>query len=164
MNFMQEKVYYLLGISEIYQCIQSTFSFHTEQFTNMKCCAMCYEHDKKKFIVTHLHQVLWTSCFMVHPTCIKLPVILRLAKEYAIKGPVNFMKMIYRSDMSKIYANASHNHHFTSYHTESKLKTPGLTSRYFRSTTHGTQATNQQIKCIMMITFFTHLKGKRAHL
>ena len=43
-------------------------------------------------------------------------------------------------------------------------KTPGSTSRYFRPTTHGTQATNQRSKHIMLITFFTHLDGKRAHL
>ena len=66
------------------------------------------------------------SCFMVHPTCIKLPVILRLAKEYAITMLVIFMKMIYRSDMSKIYAGASYNHHFTAYHTERKNKNPRL--------------------------------------
>ena len=45
-----------------------------------------------------------------------------------------------------------------------KIKAPGLTSRYFRPTAHGTQATNQRSKYIMLITFFTHLDGKRAHL
>ena len=45
-----------------------------------------------------------------------------------------------------------------------QIKTPGLTSRYFRPTAHGTQATNQRSKYIMLITFFTHLDGKRAHL
>ena len=62
------------------------------------------------------------SCFMIYPTCIKLLVILRLVRKYAITRLVIFMKMIYRSDMSKIYAGASYNHHFTAYHTERKIK------------------------------------------
>ena len=101
---------------------------------------------------------------MVYLTCIKLSVILRLARKIHYYKACHFMKMIYRSDMSKIYADASYNRHFSSYHTERKIKTPGLTSRYFRSTAHGTQTTNQRSKRIMMITFFTHLDGERAHL
>jgi len=66
------------------------------------------------------------SCFMIYPTCIKLSVILRLARKYAITRLVILMKLIYRSDMSKIYADASYNHHFTAYHTERKNKSPRL--------------------------------------
>ena len=66
------------------------------------------------------------SCSMVYLTCIKLSVILRLARYYAITRLVILIKMIYRSDMSKIYADASYNHHFTSYHTERKNKNPRL--------------------------------------
>ena len=99
------------------QACKQTLSFHTEQFTNMKCCAMCYEHDKKKF-VAHLHRVLWMSFSMIYLTCIKLSVILRLARNYAITRLVILMKMIYRSNMSKIYADASYNHHFTAYHMQ----------------------------------------------
>ena len=71
------------------------------------------------FIVAHLHQVLWMSCSMIYLTCIKLSVILRLVKKnYAITRLVILMKMIYRNDMSKIYADASYDHHFTAYHMQ----------------------------------------------
>ena len=66
------------------------------------------------------------SCSMIYLTCIKLSVILRLARYYAITRLVILIKMIYRSDMSKISANASYNHHSTAYHTERKNKNSRL--------------------------------------
>ena len=101
---------------------------------------------------------------MIHPTCIKLSVILRLAKEYAITRLVIFMKMIYRSDMSKIYADASYNHHSTAYHKERKNKNPGLTSRHFRPTAHGTQATKTAEQTHHEDNLLHPPRRERAHL
>ena len=124
------------------------------------------------FIVAHLHQVLWMSCSMIYLTCIKLSVILRLAKNYAITRLVILMKMIYRSDMSKIYADIIQSSLHSLSHAKRRTSQPqawpidASTLQTLRPTATGMQTTSvkKKQKKHMSLTFFTHLDAKRPHL
>ena len=58
-------------------------------------------------------------------------------------------KVIYRSNMSKLYADASYNHHFTAYHMQrEKITASGLASRRLSPTTPRPFATETQTTSI----------------
>ena len=112
------------------------------------------------------------SCSMIYLTCIKLSVILRLAKNYTITRLVILMKMIYRSDVRKIYADASYDHHFTAYHMQGEkhlsLRPDQSPLQPYKPSGPLRQACKRPVskktKKHMSLTFFTHLDGKRPHL